>query len=244
MVERMSIWLAIPSARPIDEVDRTIEQWRMQGYNVALYVNAEREGQPVPAADILMYGKYEGYPRAINDLSRLLLEDTDAQWIICAGDDTLPDQTKTAQEIAAELEAHFNGTLGCCQPTGDRWGENEPWARRMHPARPAYIDRICGSAWYGREFVRRIYQGKYLQWPEYWHMHADQEMQEVAEMLGLLWQRRDLTHHHNHWGKTGNAANMPKFLERANSPEEWRSTKELFDRRKAAGFPGHELLPL
>ena len=87
----MSIWLAIPSARPTDEVNKTINVWRAQGYNIALYLNAEREGLgEIIDADITMYGKYEGYPRAINDLSRLLLEDTDAQWIICAGDDTLP----------------------------------------------------------------------------------------------------------------------------------------------------------
>ena len=89
-------------------------------------------------------------------------------------------------------------TFGVMQATGDRWGENEPWARAQFPDAPAYIDRICGSPWIGREFARRMNQGKGPFWREYFHMFADEELQCVAQRLGVLWQRRDLTHHHEH----------------------------------------------
>lgn len=76
-------------------------------------------------------------------------------------------------------------------------------------------------------------------------MGEDEELQAVATKLGVFWQRPDLIHRHNHWGrprkgeKMGLTSRMPPFLLRANSPEEWNKYKRIFAERKAAGFPGH-----
>jgi len=121
------------------------------------------------------------------------------------------------------------------QPTGDRWAEGQ-WGFQNAP-----IDRVAGSAWIGREFALRAYGGDGPLWPEYRHMFPDEELQCVAEKLGVFWQRRDLTQFHNHWGRNGNAADMPTFLAEANSREHWDKYKALFEARKAAGFPGHEV---
>ena len=132
-------------------------------------------------------------------------------------------------------------TFGVMQATGDRWGENEPWARAQFPDAPAYIDRICGSPWIGREFARRVNQGKGPFWPEYQHMFADEELQNVAQRMGVLWQRRDLTHHHEHPRRDG-VARTPDFAGEIYSSAHWQASKLLFDSRKAAGFPGSECI--
>jgi hypothetical protein len=68
---------------------------------------------------------------------------------------------------------------------------------------------------------------------------------DVAMKLGILWQRPDLIHYHEHWGRKPDATtdDMPEFLKAANSTEEWNKAKALYERRRAAGFPGHEPLP-
>ena len=118
--------------------------------------------------------------------------------------------------------------------------------------RGAYIDRVCGSAWIGREFATRMYQGNGPLWPEFEHMYVDEHLQCVAEKLGVLWQRSDLIQLHRHWGrgpegadnKPGEVARMPDFLQRVNSPEHWRKAKAIFDRLKTGGFAeASDLLP-
>ena len=112
----------------------------------------------------------------------------------------------------------------------------------------AYIDRVCGSPWMGREFCLRINQGRGPLWPEYFHMGEDEELQAVALKYGVLWQRPDLIHLHQHWGRAlpgevmAPRTRMPKFLEKANSGAEWDKYKRLFAQRSAAGFPGSEPL--
>jgi len=164
---------------------------------------------------------------------------TDTQWFVLAGDDTLPDPVKSADDIARECTEHFAGTFGVMQPTGDRWADSQG----------VCIERIAGSPWIGSEFARRINGGRGPIWPEYWHMGNDEELQNVAIKYGVFWQRSDITHMHNHWGrprpgeKMGLASRMPKFLERANSREEWANYKRVFLVRKAAGFLGSEPIP-
>lgn len=173
----------------------------------------------------------------------------------------------------AEGPFHLNHeqqrTMLVMQPTGDRWGDH----RNTHPFTPrpggnpalqlcsqcgraednvihsmgAYIDRVAGSPWMGREFCKRVNQGKGPLWPGYFHMGCDEELQAVATRLGVFWQRPDLIHLHQHWGRgvgdaMGSTANMPDFLTRANSREEWGKYKVLFAEREAAGFPGSEPL--
>jgi hypothetical protein len=131
-----------------------------------------------------------------------------------------------------------DSVFGVMQPTGDRWGENEPWARQQFPNAPAYIDRICGSPWMGRELCRRMYQGNGPLFEGYQHMYVDEELQCVAQSLGVLWQRRDLIHYHDHWGRTEGSA--PEHLAEATSAAHWDRSRAIFNRRKAEGFPGHE----
>ncbi len=217
--------------------------------------------------------EYLGYAKAVNEIVTYVMENNaDAEWFIAAGDDIFPDPNKTAEEIARECRSIFFSinyrrvmergdvqeiskaqqlgfpqafeTFGVMQPTGDRWGEDPNAANPKH--RSPYIDRVCGSAWIGREFARRINQGKGPLWPEYFHMSVDRELQGVALKYGVLWQRPDLTHLHQHWGrpkpgeKMGHAINMPEFLRKAN--EGMTESERLCDQRERDGFPGSEPL--
>lgn len=239
----MSVWYCIPSARPPEEAEPVLKLWRERGYSIALW----RDHFSVP-----IYC-YPGYAAAVNALIRSVLHGVpDAEWFVTGGDDIEPDANHSAEEIARECLHHFSmafgqrhprfaiidadrtGTFGVMQPTGDRWGD------RQGP----YVERVCSSPWMGREFCRRIYGGNGPLFEGYYHMGEDEELQAVATKLGVLWQRPDLIHFHRHWGRTENPSrnDMPKFLERANSPEEWAAYKKLFAERQAAGFPGHEPL--
>lgn len=257
----MSVWFAIPSKRPPAEARPVLDLWRDRGYLVALFRDA---GDEVLDYHLTIRGSYPGYGAAVNRLCREILEiDRAAEWIVTGGDDVEPDLEHSAEEIAAQCFSHFNlyhvkryldglgpdcdghvGTFGVMQPTGDRWGD-EAWSRQRWPDAPAYIDRICGSPWLGREFCRRMYGGRGPLFEGYHHMYVDEELQGVAQKLGVLWQRRELTQKHNHWGRKPGAtkADIPDFLQFANSDPEWEKAKALFESRKAAGFPGHEPIP-
>lgn len=236
----MSVWYCIPSARPPEESEKILKLWRERGYSIGLW----RDHFTVSTY------AYPGYAAAVNALIRSIINGVpDAEWFVTGGDDVEPDLNHTAEEIAQQCAwyflrktklEHMNqliveeewATFGVMQPTGDRWGD------RQGP----YIDRVCGSPWMGREFCRRMYGGRGPLFEGYYHMGEDEELQAVATKLGVLWQRPDLIHFHRHWGRTDNPSrnDIPKFLERANSPEEWAAYKNLFAERQAAGFPGHE----
>ena len=180
---------------------------------------------------------YPGYAEAVNRLiSQVMALDPHAEWFVTGGDDVEPDLNHTADEIAGQLTAHFAGTFGVMQPTGDRFASGS-------------IDRIAGSPWIGREFARRMYGGNGPYWHEYTHMFVDEEIQCVAEKYGVFWQRRDLIHLHQHFMRE-NAhlesmavkRDIPPHLMEANSPEHWKKYQAIFKARKAAGFPGSEPL--
>lgn len=240
-------WLCIPSARP---GGGSAGKWKAAGYNVALFVDsghlsiALRGSSPAAdktcddyGADLVYGASYPGYAISVNFLIRQVSSiDFAAGWFIAGGDDTLPDQ-RPPKPIAAECSAHFRGTFGVMQPTGDRWAGGQ-------------IDRICGSPWLGREFCSRANQGGGPLWHEYRHMFVDEELQNVAKNLGVLWQRPDLTHRHEHfcrfdervdWDRGRQA--MPAFLREANTPEHWQKYKALFEGRQKHGFPGSSPLP-
>ncbi len=260
----MSVWFVCPSKRPPEERDPILKLWRERGYKVALWL----DGPPSCVNQLLINhwtgsAVYPGYAAAVNSLvNDVIGDERDAQWIVCAGDDTEPDAQHSAEEIAQQCEEYFLGdylqhnqsahvaaklrTFGVMQPTGDRWGEDP---NNNNPAwRSAYIDRVAGSPWMGREFCLRVNQGRGPLWPDYYHCFADEELQNVATRLGVFWQRPDLIHLHKHWGRVPNGAPMPSsdlmpdFLKRANSREEWRKAENLFKQRQAVGFPGSEPL--
>lgn len=239
----MSVWLCIPSARPVEEIRLIMEKWREMGYKIALW----RDDVEFPSgiADYVRAGEYPGYAKVVNVLALDVLnfQDPDCNWIVAAGDDTLPDPNKRAEEIAEECCTYFwpESTFGVMQPTGDSWEDNHPGEKRL-------IRRVAGSPWLGREWCLRANQGKGPLWPEFFHMFADEALQQTAIALDVFWQREDLTHLHNHWGRPregermGRADRMPDFLVKANSPEEWRKSKAEFERLKAGGFK--ECFPL
>ena len=261
----VSVWLTIPSKRPIEEAEPILKLWDERGYNIALWCDdfTKHEGAPF-GSWYGLFGEYPGYANAVNALIRHVIQrDLSAEWFIAAGDDVEPDMNHSAEEIETKCRAFFHqrnrdlgvgqsvgceriDTFGVMQPTGDRWGES-------HPGKPgAYIDRVCGSAWIGREFARRMYQGNGPLYHEYTHMFVDEELYEVAVKYGVLWQRRDLTQMHRHWGREAPSptnprglarlSNMPDFLAEANTADHWSKYKSIFERRKAQGFPGSEPL--
>jgi hypothetical protein len=260
----MSVWFCIPSKRPAHEVEPVLAKWRERGYKTWLMRDSIGEfiGSCNETYVLSEFGEYPGYAKAVNHLAKRVLEtDPSCDWIVTGGDDVLPDPNKAADEIAAECSMHFGvrqdlawkegesiskrmhsarlSTFGVMQPTGDR---------SFRDAQGPYIDRVAGSPWLGREWCLRINQGNGPLWPEYFHMGVDEELQAVALKQGVFWQRPDLTHFHQHWGRPrpgermGQNSRQPAFLKRANSPAEWNKYKAIFAARKAAEFPGSEPL--
>ncbi len=244
------VHLCMPSARPAAEVNRVMAQWTERGYHIALQRDpGEGTGIEIDRGYVCER-PYAGYPESVNYLTRRTLEaHRECQWIICAGDDTLPDPTKTADEIAAQCSVHFAqrsasladlnaataetyrqaATFGVMQPTGDDWSD--------HLGR--IIERIAGSPWMGRSFCERINQGEGPQWHQYWHNWADVELQLVAQKLGVYWQRPDLTHYHDHAWRRNNGKFDPH---QAGFSADYTRMKPLFETRKRMNFPGSEPL--
>jgi len=277
----LSVWFTIPSKRSFDEAGPLLKQWVERGYRVVIQRDpGDIAGFNAMTGITIVEHPYEGYPKAVNHLIRMVREQIATAcgcpaptWFVTGGDDTLPDPHYSAEQIARQCEEHFSkeiadpATFGVMQPTGDRFGERSDY----HPfiARPnmlacvtcagmeaddrhlkgAYIDRSAGSPWIGAEFARRMYGGRGPLCEEYWHMFDDTELQEVATMLGVFCQRRDLIHFHQHWGRPlpgetiARNAKPPKFLEHAAGPENWKRSKGIFEARKAADWPGWEPIP-
>lgn len=258
-------WFAIPSKRPPEEAEKVLKLWRERGYKIAVYRDHTDPELERVHMQVIGVTPYQGYAMAVNSLCwHILLEDPQAEWIVTGGDDVEPDPNHSAEEIASDCSEYFAGcgpaerfdastvsmsidqfersrTFGVMQPTGDRWGENA-----VPGLQGAYIDRVCGSPWMGREFCRRMYQGNGPLWPEFSHMFEDEHLQCVAQKLGVLWQRRDLTHFHRHWGRNRgvSATDCPEFLRNVNTSAHWAESKAIFERLKAGGFvEANELLP-
>ncbi len=141
----------------------------------------------------------------------------------------------------------LDATFGVMQPVGDRWGDTPASRKQYGENRGAYIDRIAGSPWFGREWVKRAYGGNGPMFAGYRHMYADEELLEVATKLGVYWPRRDLIQLHQHWGRRpgdefATMADCPDFLHQVNTPQHWHESQKIFVERKAAGWPGHEPL--
>jgi hypothetical protein len=227
----MSVYLCIPSARP--NAEECLSQWRAAGYKLAIF-REERRGRV--DAEVLISGiPYPGYPNAVNLLVReVLRKDSEAEWLVAAGDDTSPDP-RNPEEIGRECSEHFSGTFGVMQPTGDPWSDS---LGRI-------IERIAGSPWMGREWCRRANGGRGPLWPEYVHIFADEELQNVAMRLGVFWQRPDLIHYHGNFTRNlpkhvSVMSAVPEFLRDAYSPAHWWKYSTLFTSRKEAGFPGSD----
>ena len=262
----MSVWFAIPSARPEAEVLPIIECWQNFGYKVAL---VRDELLPNGIADYqVSFKPYLGYAVSVNHLAKEILKrDPHCQWVCTGGDDTLPDPNKTADEIAFECGRHFGelhqeyrmepivhggtnqtarsgearmpwSTFGVMQPTGDRFAQGS-------------IDRIAGSPWMGREWCLRANGGAGPLWPEFTHCFVDECLQRTAQKLGVFWQRRDLIHMHMHFMRQSEDINspatrtaIPPHLVRWNSRAHWDEMQAIFKRLEAQDFAPCMPLPV
>ena len=237
----MSVWFVVPSARADGDCRVHLGRWLSQGYKIALWRNGTNR-HDTSASDYthleLNTAGYYGWGPSVNVLSRVVFEiDPACNFIVTGGDDTDPDMNHSPEEIEADCLAHFGGTFGVLQNTGDRWGADEPWAKAMFPDAPAYIDRICGSPWIGRSFAERAHSGAGPFHPDFFHMFADESLLEYAKMLGVLWQRRDLIHFHDHPRRDG-IPRTPDFAAATGiyGSEEWERGKAILARLKAEKF--------
>lgn len=212
------VWFAIPSANPAN-CRKVLPVWRERGYKVAVLQNWERGEIP---ADIAVWSDtYPGWAGSINVLCRDVVP-KDAAIVVSGGDDMLPEPGKTAGELAEEFCERFPDGFGVMQPHGDEF-----MAAR----------RYCGSPWLGRRWIQTMYGGTGPMHGGYRHNWADHELFWVAKGLGALWERPDLSHHHEHFTRAG-----------AEKPAYWRAAVEardledcrLYIDRSWSRFPGHE----
>lgn len=191
----------------------TFAQWKARGYTTAVLIDGDAQ-KPGNADLVFRVPVYEGYGASVNELCRHL---DDADWIVTGGDDVSP--ACAAWLIAEECTAHFRGTFGVMQPGGPK--------------------HCCVSPWLGKEFRRRANRGAGPYWPEYFHFFDDTELKLVAEREGCFWRRNDIEQEHDHWSKRTGV--RPAYLEKAAAG--WKRASDLFESRRAAGFPGSEFLP-
>lgn len=220
----MRAWLCIPSARPAAEANQVLRKWRDKGYGIALWRDSD---QDVPICDFYLTGKYPGYANAVNAIADQVLRfDPDCRFLIDGGDDTEPDVDHDPDAIVYECEAHFRGTFGVMQPTGDRWAGGS-------------IDRIAGSAWMGREWCERANGGSGPLWHEFQHMFVDQCLRDVAVKCGVYWERRDLLHMHRHFSRQGETVarvDPPSHLVKWNTSQHWGEMQAIYTRLKRMDF--------
>ena len=101
----MNVWFAVPSKRRLESTRPVFAEWARTGYKVAVMIDP---GDPEPDVDMVIRAPYAGYSRSVNALAHAILRhDGAAQWIVTGGDDTYPDRTKEAQDIAIECYEHF-----------------------------------------------------------------------------------------------------------------------------------------
>jgi hypothetical protein len=228
----LSVWFAIPSARPVDEARRCFNAWKNIGCYLAATRKDPEDGMRLNLDLCVSLPIYPGWPSAINHLAKEVLAlDPDCAIVATGGDDCFPDPDFPAAQMEREFIKHFGGTLGVCQPTGGK-----PWSKGIIDGMRVQ-ERLAWAPWLGREYCQRGYGGIGPFWPDYGHFHADEELFNTAQMLGIWWARPEVREEHMNWKVVTNE--RPTFLDRAQ--QGWDHDQAMFRARKAAGFPGHEL---
>lgn len=223
MTTPLEVWYAIPSANAANCAE-VLPEWRARGYKIALLQDRDKRFDACADLIVAPFETYPGYGKAINYLIREVVP-AGAPIVVTGGDDMFPDMAHTAQELAAQFIARFPDTFGVMQPMGDRYGNTV---------------NICGSPWIGRAFARRIYGGRGAYCRAYFQLYEDQELHDVADGLGVLWKRPDLAQFHKHWQRESASAEAPVYLRESLKRE--NESKNLYESRRSAGFPGHEPL--
>lgn len=234
----MSIWFAIPSARPIQEAKPCFDAWKAIGCKVAATRKDPADCQRLGLDLCVSLPKYLGWPTHCNLLAKQIVNEIDPECTIVAagGDDCYPDPNFPAERVEREFIEHFGGTLGVMQPTG-----GEPWSAGIIDGRRVQ-ERIAWAPWMGREWIKRAYMGAGPMWPEYHHFYADEHLQLTAERLGLFWQRPDIAEEHLNWKANRQPPTFrPPHLKEAATL--WPHDKDIFERTKRPDWPGAALLP-
>jgi len=214
------VWYAIPSASMI-RAGACLHKWRRRGFRTAVMIDPGTVVDHTNLADrVICVDPYPGYWQASVMLCRDVLDTADI--VVCGGDDIYPDPDANPQRIAAEFYERFPDGFGVMQPTGDDLDGT---------------DRICGSPWFGKAWIEEAYDRNGPFWPGYEAFFGDEDLFNVAKMLGVLWQRPDLTQFHDHWIRPGG----PKKTDyQIRNDRFWEYDQKLFNERKAAGFPHHQ----
>jgi len=210
------VWYLMPSANSANAA-RCVPCWRDMGYRVAIL--QDREPIDAPCDAKVVRGSYPGWAASINSLYREVVPD-DCPVVVGGGDDLYPDPGLRAAEIAGQFLERFPDTFGVMQPIGDRFEATES---------------ICGSPWLGREWMRRMYQGRGGLCEQYAQQYADEELYWVARCSGVLETRENLTQRHEHFRRRGEAA--PAYWVDSAAANEARDC-QTFIERADAGFPG------
>lgn len=197
------------------------------GYRIALW---QDPGAQHYGVDLEMRGEYPGVWVSINALAKALYA-IGAEVFVYAGDDMDPDPTVRGEDIARQYLDRFPGGLGVMQPCGDPQGTegfDKPAAAR-----------IAGSAWFGREWVRRSYRGNGPTDARYVAFYADESMARVAEHLGVMWWRPELCQKHFHWSW----GHLPKQDYHERNNKSWRIDSFRFATDTRENFTAGELIP-
>ena len=212
------VWFAIPSANP-GKCAKVLPVWRKMGYKIAILQNHTR-GE-VDADRVLWKDFYPGWPESINILCREVVP-KEAPLVVSGGDDMLPDPNHTAQELLAQFRERFPDGYGVMQPHGDEF---------------LCAKNYCGSPFLGRGWIERAYGGRGPMPGEYRHNWADNELFWVAKCQGVLWDRPDLSHFHDHFTRHGGTE---EDYWTANVQRHDRDDCRRFIARSWLGFPGSD----
>lgn len=223
-MDKLKVVVTMPTGQK-DHVNDRVRKWRERGYTMAFFIDPGPVKIETYAEDILIRAPYPGVWKACNALAKTAVE-CGADVCLFAGDDMEPDMNHTAQQIAEQYLERFPTGWGLMQPCGDPQGQ--PINGKANAA------RICGSAWFGREWIQKSYGGRGPTPTMYYHFYGDEEMAVVGEREGLLWWRPDLTQFHYHW--SFGHGKREDYHEKAQV--KWLADQKVFNERKAAGFPG------
>jgi hypothetical protein len=212
----------IPTAQR-SHANEALQKWRAAGYTVAVFVDPGP--LTVSAFDWMIQAPYPGVWRAWNALARAAIA-MGADTCFLVGDDMDPPREYSADEIRAQYLERFPDGMGVMQGTGDRQGGliAGKWASQ----------RICGSPFVGRAWIQQAYLGNGPVDGRYEAFYADESLLHVAQRLGVLWQREDVTIFHRHWS-FGALPRQDYHLR--NDRNSWSKDKALFEASLAAGFP-------
>lgn len=221
VMANQEVWFAIPSASP-ERCRAVLPVWREMGYRTAVLADARTssEQEDFAADRVVRVDQYHGWPQSVNLLCREVVPKS-CRVIVTGGDDVLPDRSVPATAIAQQFLDRFPDSFGVMQPRGDAFMS---------------AHRYCGSPFLGRAWCETMYGGRGPIHPGYKHNYADNELHWLSRGMGALWDRPDLTHTHEHFSRSGDAA-----------PSHWRGVVAsdlqdclLYYARAQSGFPGHE----